>query len=233
MLRYAILDADCPPGHAARLADAGVDYLQLRAKSLPIGQLATLARRLLAETAHTPTRLLLNARADVALATQAHGVHLTSHPNELTPAQIRQLFHQKQTHAPQGSCHLDRSQTASPFGAAEGPPHFARTGNISARTPAPSPCSTSLSCHTLADIDRAHALAPDLILFGPIFEKRVPATPQQAEFVQPGIGLAALEAAVRAARGIPVLALGGITDRNTHACLEAGAAGIAAIRLFA
>ena len=206
MLRYAILDADCPPGHAARLADAGVDYLQLRAKSLPIGQLATLARRLLAETAHTPTRLLLNARADVALATQAHGVHLTSHPNELTPTQIRQLFSR---HTFSGDHPL-----------------------------LPTSCSllpvlTSLSCHTLADIDRAHTLAPDLILFGPIFEKRVPATPQQAEFVQPGIGLAALEAAVRAARGIPVLALGGITDRNTHACLEAGAAGIAAIRLFA
>ena len=43
-------------------------------------------------------------------------------------------------------------------------------------------------------------------------------------------GLDALHQACRAQ--IPVLALGGITLQNAKSCLEAGAGGIAAIRLF-
>ena len=189
MLRYAIVDATSTTADATRLATQRIDYIQLRAKHLPAGDLATLARTILTAIATVPnthTRLLINTRADVALATGAHGVHLTSHPEELTPQQIRTLY-----------------------------------------STTPTPC-TSISCHTLEDVHRAHTLATDLILFGPIFEKRV-----DGNLVQPGIGLQALEAAVRTAQGTPVLALGGITERNTHACLEAGAAGIAAIRLFA
>ena len=43
-------------------------------------------------------------------------------------------------------------------------------------------------------------------------------------------GLETLREACRA--DIPVLALGGITLNNARSCLDAGAAGIAAIRLF-
>ena len=193
MLRYAIVDATCTTTDATRLASQGIDYIQLRAKSLSAGDLATLARTILTSIANTHTKLLINTRADIALATNAHGVHLTSTPNELTPQQIRTLY----------------TQSSTPY------------------SPLPAPCS-SISCHTLEDVHRAHTLAADLILFGPIFEKRI-----SADLIQPGVGLQALEAAVRAAQGTPVLALGGITERTTHACLEAGAAGIAAIRLFA
>ena len=79
---------------AARLAAEGIDFLQLRERDLSAAALASLARNLLATLCeHNPaTRLLVNSRADVAIATHADGVHLTSSPNELTPAQVRALY---------------------------------------------------------------------------------------------------------------------------------------------
>jgi thiamine-phosphate pyrophosphorylase len=76
------------------------------------------------------------------------------------------------------------------------------------------------SCHTRENVLRAELEGADFVVFAPVFEKKgaVPA------------GLAALREACRAK--IPVLALGGITLQNAGSCLDAGAAGIAAIRLF-
>ncbi len=86
----------------------------------------------------------------------------------------------------------------------------------------------SVPCHSLNDIDVACREQVDLILFSPIFEKNlagnVAAAPQ---------GLEGLRLACVAARGIPVMALGGVTIGNAFDCLAAGAAGIAGIRLFA
>ena len=60
-------------------------------------------------------------------------------------------------------------------------------------------------------------------VFAPVFEKKdAPGNLPQ--------GLEALTQACRAR--IPVLALGGVTLQNAQSCLQAGAAGIAAIRLF-
>lgn len=175
---------------AHRLARAGVDFFLLREPDLPARDLARLAEAIVAVFRETgaPTRLLFHTRADIAVATRAHGVHLPSTPDELTPNQIRQLF---------------------------------RLSGL----PAP---TVSLSCHTLVDIRRARSLAPDLVLFGPVFEKRV-----GGQLVQPGTGLNLLAEACHLAAPTPVLALGGLTPENLPACLEAGAAGVAAIRLFA
>lgn len=85
----------------------------------------------------------------------------------------------------------------------------------------------SISAHTLPEVHAAHSAGADLILFGPIFEKRV-----DGNLVRPGLGLQALSAAAQAATATPVLALGGVTSATISACLNAGAAGIAAIRLF-
>lgn len=78
-------------GQAARWADRGIDLIQLREKDLACGQLVQLARRIL-NTVPATTRLLINSRADVAIAAAAHGVHLTAAHNGLTPRQVRGLF---------------------------------------------------------------------------------------------------------------------------------------------
>ena len=88
----------------------------------------------------------------------------------------------------------------------------------------------SASCHTLAEVRRAVDQGVDLILFGPVFEKRV-----AGEVVVAGVGLEHLReacAAAGGASGIPVLALGGVTSESAGRCVEAGAAGVAGIRLF-
>lgn len=81
----------------------------------------------------------------------------------------------------------------------------------------------SVSCHQPAEIEAAKTAGADLALFAPIFGKKDTPTAQPT-------GLTALAQACRSQ--IPVLALGGITLENASRCLEAGAAGIAAIRLF-
>jgi thiamine-phosphate pyrophosphorylase len=81
----------------------------------------------------------------------------------------------------------------------------------------------AVSCHTLSEVMRAEEGGANFAVLGPVFEKK--ATPE----LQP-LGLGLLEQAC--ARQIPVLALGGINLENARLCVEAGAAGIAAIRMF-
>jgi thiamine-phosphate pyrophosphorylase len=85
----------------------------------------------------------------------------------------------------------------------------------------------SVPCHSLEDVDVAHEAEVDLILFSPVFEK------VSGNEISVSQGLEGLRAACAAARGIPVLALGGVTARNASDCVAVGAAGIAGIRLFA
>ena len=201
MIRYAITSRALYPGseqekQAALLAEASgwiadhIDFIQLREKDLPAGSLTTIARKLLQTINLTasPTRLLINSRPDIALATNAHGVHLSSSPDELTATQVRDLY----------------SSTSQP------------------------PALITTSCHTLDDVQRAARIHHvDAILFAPIFEKPLP---NQQRL--PGQGLDQLRAACLAATPTPVYALGGVTLENAPSCLEAGAAGIAGIRLF-
>jgi thiamine-phosphate pyrophosphorylase len=81
------------------------------------------------------------------------------------------------------------------------------------------------SCHTLEAARDAERDGADYVFFGPIFP-----TPSKLKFGPPQ-GFDRLAEVCRAL-SIPVLAIGGITLENAAACLEAGAAGLAAIRLF-
>jgi thiamine-phosphate pyrophosphorylase len=81
----------------------------------------------------------------------------------------------------------------------------------------------SLPCHSIEDVLVAQAEQVDLLLYSPVFEKGS-SVPQ---------GLEGLQQACAAAGSIPVFALGGITSANAAACVAAGAAGVAGIRLFA
>ena len=80
------------------------------------------------------------------------------------------------------------------------------------------------SCHTVTDVFRAESEKADFAVFAPVFGKRGGAG-------TPPAGLAALQEACCRAK-IRVLALGGVTIDNAASCLEAGAAGVAGIRLF-
>jgi len=163
-------------------ARAGVDYVQLREKDLLGCELEALARqavRICRETRNQKreTRLLINSRCDVALATGADGVHLPS--DDIPASDARAIWSSRNA-------------------------------------------LVAVSCHTADEVRRAESHGADFAVFGPVFEKV--GTPLS-------VGLDALRAACHLAR-MPVLAIGGITLENAGACVEAGAAGIAAIRLF-
>ena len=167
-------------------AHAGVDYIQLREKDLAARDLERLARdaaRTVRENSAT-AKLLVNGRADVALASGADGVHLPA--GELAASEVRALWMQASDRAP----------------------------------------VIAVSAHTIAEVRAAADQGANFAVLAPIFEKA-------HTDVRP-VGIDALRAAC--ASTLPaefaVLALGGVTLANVEACLAAGAAGVAGIRLF-
>ncbi|MGA8538487.1 MAG: thiamine phosphate synthase [Terriglobales bacterium] len=184
----------------AEAACAGVDYIQLRERDLSARELEALARdaRTTVLNSAPPgnenwelrtelkTRILINSRTDVALATAVDGVHLRA--DDLSPDEVRQLL--------------------------KGCTCWSLTGDD---------FLVAVSCHTDEDIKRAESEAVDFAVFAPVFGKH------SAPGTQP-TGLDALRDVCQAK--IPIFALGGITVENARSCLNAGAAGIAGIRLF-
>jgi thiamine-phosphate pyrophosphorylase len=172
----------------AQAVRCGVDYVQLREKDLSARELEMLTRKVMAiihelrtGNKELKTGLLINSRADIALACGADGVHLRS--DDISPVELRKIWAQ--------------------CGAG-----------------APARATVGVSCHTPAEVARAVAQGANFAVFGPVFEK---------QSAQP-TGLDGLRQACQ--EKIPVVALGGITVENAESCLQAGAAGIAGIRLF-
>src|SRR5690242_10562355 len=84
-----------------------------------------------------------------------------------------------------------------------------------------------VSTHSAAEVASAEAHGADFAVFGPVFEKNGMTNREGLEQLRQ-----ICHRAEAAQPPMPVLALGGITVENAPLCVAAGAAGIAAIRLF-
>lgn len=83
-----------------------------------------------------------------------------------------------------------------------------------------------VSTHSLAEATAASRSGSDFAVFGPVFD-----TPSKRQYGA-SLGLTELRRVASALAPFPVLALGGVTVDNVADCIDAGAAGIAAIRIL-
>jgi thiamine-phosphate pyrophosphorylase len=198
----------------ARNLRSGPDWIQIREKDLSARDLFSLVQAALVLPNPRGVRILVNTRADVALAAGAGGLHLPS--GSPAPRRFRSLAN-------------DVAHALMPAA----PPLLATPAEVSsglstqhARVIAPRHgFLIGVSCHSVAEVAAAEAAGADYAIFGPVF------APFSKASDLPPRGLEGLHQAA-AAVSIPVLALGGITAANTANCVQADAAGIAGISLF-
>jgi thiamine-phosphate pyrophosphorylase len=235
MLLYYITDRRQFPGSEAEkrewllrkiaeAAQAGVDFIQLREKDLTARELERLAREAVEIVrAHPPrtgkgapveirrTRILINSRADVAIAVGAGGVHLTA--NDVPASEVRAVLGKaaKRDSGAKESAEIPNVIGVSCHTAAEVRMAGAQGADFVVFAPV-----FEKSVVNVAGSERRRELISHR---------------DREE------GLRALREACAAAKGIgsskmPVVALGGVTLENARECIAAGAAGIAGIRLF-
>ena len=92
---YVLTDPDLRPDRSAEQVAAaalagGAQIIQLRDKALPTPELVVLARRLRRQVQAGGGLFIVNDRVDVALASEADGVHLG--PDDLSPRDTRRLL---------------------------------------------------------------------------------------------------------------------------------------------
>lgn len=156
---------------AAAVAEGGATCIQLRLKDVSARDLAGLAEELI-RSIKVP--LIINDRADVALAIGAAGVHLGA--DDIPVRAVRSFA----------------------------PPGFIIGASVG------------------SDDEVKNAEGADYVGIGPVYASGSKKDAGKA------IGLNEFSR-LAAATGLPAVAIGGITQRNARAAIEAGAAGIAAI----
>jgi thiamine-phosphate pyrophosphorylase len=90
---------------------------------------------------------------------------------------------------------------------------------------APADFRVGVSCHSLDETREAESAGAAYVFLGPVYN-----TPSKRRFGAP-LGIERLAEVCRCVR-IPVIAIGGVNAENAAECVGAGAAGIAAIRMF-
>jgi thiamine-phosphate diphosphorylase len=202
--------------------EAGVDWIQLREKDMAARQLLELARA----TIDIATREIANgdiAKRDIAndIATldiakcEAEPAQHTS--GERNGAGARVIVNDRLDVAlavGAAGVHLG-GDSASVVDVAR----WCLAGN------APAGFSIGVSCHSIEESRQAEERGADHVIFGPVFD-----TPSKRPFGA-SQGISRL-AEVCSALKIPVIAIGGINEETAMQCVRAGAAGVAAIRLF-
>jgi thiamine-phosphate pyrophosphorylase len=188
-------------------AGCGIDYIQLREKGMPIRELESLAReavRIIRDTSRTPTK---NGEPRTRLLINSR-------------TDVALAVGADGVHLPAGDVSPADVRKAWKDGTAKDasvlrPPQFATSDHADPLI--------AVSCHSADEVVRAANSRATFAVFAPVFEKK------DAPGTTPA-GLDALRQACRAS--VPVFALGGVTLLNAESCLDAGAVGIAGIRLF-
>ena len=165
----------------AGAARAGIDLIQIRERDLAAGALVTLVRRCLDAAEGTSSKVVINDRADVAIAAGAAGMHLRG--DSIAVRAARSLLG-------------DSAVIGRSVHSADEAGEVLRAGGV------------------------------DYLVFGTLYET------VSKDGGHPVAALDELRAACRAAAGVPVLAIGGITVQRAAELARAGAAGIAGIGLF-
>jgi thiamine-phosphate pyrophosphorylase len=190
----------------AEAASLAIDYIQLREKDLPTRELESLAREAM--------RIILKLRTENPELRTALLIN--------SRTDVALATHAAGVHLPANDVSPQEVRAAWCGTGGAGAPS-ASSGQAPAREISPRDPLIAVSCHSLEEVLQAALNHATFAVFAPVFEKKdAPGTTPT--------GLEALRQACHA--NIPVLALGGVTLQNAESCLQAGAAGIAAIRLF-